>query len=306
MKNNILYLIILCLVCTNCDIPLDYQYRVDNRLEGKDELTLTHSNPATGLAYTEAELAALNYDPTLEDFFIDNVDLTLTIQAQPLTVEVINTSTSNVIATLDVTENNGSYIANFSSTVAEMGVGIGDNVKIAFKVTYDNKGEEGFDYNAVLSYDFIIRDKSPNLALNKPATASAEAWGTVAASAVDGVQNGGYPNIIHTNEADGEDSWFEVDLGAVVNVRQVNIWNRADCCADRLTNYHIFISETPFTASTVQGIQAQAGVTDVHEEGTAGFPSKHEGINVNGRYVRLQLDSTSGSRSINMAEFEVY
>lgn len=292
MKNKILSLIVLCLVLTNCEIPLDYQLKIDNRLEGKDGLSMTGPG-GSGSDYTE-------------DFFTGAVDLTLTAQAKPLSVEVLNANSGDLIETLSVTEANGGYEASFSSSVSDLNVGIGDSMPLRFKVTYDNAGEDGFEYNAVLTYDFTVKDQSPNLALNKPATASAEAWGTTADRGNDGVQNGGYPNIIHTNEGDGVPSWYEVDLGAVYNVRQVNLWNRADCCQDRLTNYHILISEDPFVSNDLAEIQAQSGVTDVHEEGTAGFPSKSTNINAMGRYVRLQLDSTIGSRSINLAEMEVF
>lgn len=292
MKDKILILLI-GFAFLGCNTDLDYKLRIDNRLEGKEEVTIKSSN-GSGVDYKE-------------DFFTGPIELTVVAQAKPLKMEVVNASSGQVISTIEtVNEVGGKYEGTFSSTLVDLGVGIGDNLRLRFKVIFDNAGEDGFDYNAELSVDFTVKDQSPNLALNKPATASAEAFGTTASKAVDGVQNGGYPNIIHTNEADGQPSWFEVDLEEVVTVRQVNVWNRGDCCAERLTNYHILISETPFTSNVLSEIQAQNGVTDVHVQSTAAFPSRHKDINVSGRYVRLQLDSTSGERSINMAELEVF
>lgn len=305
MKNKIIILIVVCLAFTSCEKELDYQLKIDNRLEGKDVVLISHVNPITGLTYTESELADLDYDPANEDYFSGPVDLTVTVQSKPLSIEVINKNTSDIITTIDAIEENGNYVASFNSSVAELGVGIGDNIPVIFKVTFDNSGEKGFDYNAVLSAGFTIRDKSPNLALIKYATASAEAWGTLALNAVDGNTNSNYPNIIHTDEAIGEDSWFEVDLGEIYNIRQVNVWNRTDCCGDRLSNYHIFISEVPFTSSTTPGIIAQSGVIDIHETTQAGSPTKLKDINVSGRYVRIQQHSTD-SQVIAIGELEVY
>jgi len=305
MKNNIISLIVVCLVLISCEKELDYQLKIDNRLLGKDNVSISHVNPATGIAYTETELAALDYNPNNEDYFIGPVDLTLTVQSKPLSIEVLNKNIAEVISTIDAVLENGNYVATFNSSVADLGVGIGDNVPVTFKVTYDNSGENGFNYNAVLSTDFIIRDKSPNLALNKSATASAEAYGTLASNAVDGNTNSNYPNIIHTNEAVGEDSWLEVDLGAVFTIRQVNVWNRTDCCGDRLSNYHVFISDVPFTSSTTAGIMAQGGVTDIYETTQAGSPTKLAGINATGRYIRIQQHSTD-SQVLAVGEIEIY
>jgi hypothetical protein len=293
MKNRIIALLLAGFAFFSCDTELDYKLKIDNRLEGKDEVSITGEN-GSGVDYTE-------------DFFTGPVELAVISQAQPLRVEVVDLGTSEIISTIEsFTEVGENFSSQFSSTVADLGIGIGDSKVLRFKVIFDNAGQDGFDYNAILSVDFTVKDQSPNLALNKPATASVEAWGTVASIAVDGVNDAGYPQIAHTNEADGEVSWFEVDLGAVYNVRQVNVWNRNDCCFDRLTDYHIFVSEDPFVSNVLSEIQAQAGVTDVHSPGTAGFPSKHENINASGRYVRLQLTSTVGERSINLAELQVF
>jgi hypothetical protein len=308
MKHIITRLLVLCLIITSCELDLDYQLKIDNRLDGKDGITIVHPNPNTGQAYTQAELDALDYDPAEEDFFINDVNLTIVVQAKPLKIEVTNTTTSTVIASLENSTQNsdGNYEVQYSTTVSDLGVGIGDNLNLKFKIIYDNLGEDGFDYNAELFYEFLVRDNSPNLALNKPASASSEFFGTTADLAVDGNTNSDYPNIIHTRDEDGEDAWFEVDLEGVYNIRQINVWNRTDCCSERLTNFHVFISETPFTASDVSGIQGQSGVIDIHETGQAGHPSKFTDINVMGRYVRLQFDSTSGRRTLTIGELEVY
>lgn len=147
-----------------------------------------------------------------------------------------------------------------------------------------------------------------NLALNKPATQSSTLTGlptAVAASAVDGNTDGNFfhGSVASTSDNSTNQPWWQVDLGAPAKITAVNVWNRTDCCSPRLTNYHIFVSNSPFTSATVAGTQAQAGVKDYFHAGIAGTPSNIV-INDTGRYVRLQLESTNVA--INLAELQVF
>ena len=60
--------------------------------------------------------------------------------------------------------------------------------------------------------------------------------------------------MTHTN-ADAN-AWWQVDLGASANISSITIWNRTDCCMDRLSNHWVFVSDTPFgpndTPTTLQ------------------------------------------------------
>lgn len=304
MKNKISIYILLFIAFLNCENGLDYQLKIDNRLQGKDQVLLSHVNPTTGVDYTPEELAALNYDPFEEEFFTGPIELHLSAQSKLKSIEVINDDV--VVETItDITNDNGLYRATFSTSIIDLGIGIGENYPLTFKFIFDNLGEDGFDYNAILYYDFLIRDNSPNLALNKPSRASSEAWGTVASSANDGSTNSNYPYIIRTGDPIGVDSWWEVDLEDVYLIRQINIYNRTDCCSDLLKNYHVFISEDPFVDNTVQGIQSQDGITDLFQTDQAGHPTKLTDINVMGRYVRIQFDSTD-DQYLEIGEVEVF
>ncbi|SEW51488.1 galactose-binding domain-containing protein [Chitinophaga arvensicola] len=145
-----------------------------------------------------------------------------------------------------------------------------------------------------------------NLALNKTATQSSDHSSTtgLASLAVDGNTNGDYFSSSVTSTADAltNQPWWQVDLGASANIQTINIYNRTDCCGSRLANYHIFISDVPFTSSTVAGTQAQAGVQDYFQTATAGSPSVIS-INNSGRYVRIQLQSTNVP--LSLAEVQV-
>ncbi|HEY9261985.1 discoidin domain-containing protein, partial [Chitinophaga sp.] len=145
-----------------------------------------------------------------------------------------------------------------------------------------------------------------NLALNKPAAQSSDHGATsgLAPLAVDGNTNGDFFSNSVTSTADAltNQPWWQVDLGASANIQTINIYNRTDCCGSRLANYHIFISDVPFTSSTVSGTQAQAGVQDYLQTATAGTPSVIA-INNTGRYIRIQLQSTNVV--LSLAEVQV-
>ncbi|MBM3757085.1 MAG: DUF1929 domain-containing protein [Acidobacteria bacterium] len=139
-----------------------------------------------------------------------------------------------------------------------------------------------------------------NLAIGKSATQSSTASGGVAARAVDGNTNGDFSqnSVIQTNSQ--SQPYWQVDLGARAQIANVKIWNRSDCCAANLTNFHVFVSDQPFTGTTVAQSQAQAGVTDIPHSGTAGA-TVTLAVNRSARYLRVQLEGTA---ALNFAEFE--
>ena len=146
---------------------------------------------------------------------------------------------------------------------------------------------------------------SVNLALGRPAFQSTTYPGSSgAAAAVDGITNGNYFNQSVTATISDSDAnpWWQVDLGTSATVQSVVIWNRTDCCAERLSNYWVFVSDTPFDANdTPASLQNRPGTF-------AGFqaapPQPSTTINVGhaGRYVRVQL---SNPGYLSLAEVQV-
>ena len=69
-----------------------------------------------------------------------------------------------------------------------------------------------------------------------------------AGKAVDGSTDGnGEHNVSHTK--DDPQAWWQVDLGQVYQITDIEIWNRTDGYGDRLSNYFILVSETPFRSA---------------------------------------------------------
>jgi hypothetical protein len=144
----------------------------------------------------------------------------------------------------------------------------------------------------------------PNVAVGKPATQASLAWDGVPSRAVDGNTDGewGAGSVTHTAEPSNQ-AWWQVDLEAGYAIDQIEIWNRTDCCADRLSNYWVLVSESPFTSESLEAARTAPGVTALHQPGEAGRPTRIDLAGLRGRYVRVQLES--GSNPLSLAEVQV-
>lgn len=136
-----------------------------------------------------------------------------------------------------------------------------------------------------------------NLALAGTASQSSTASYSqqpVASKAIDGNTNGNFAggSVTHTN-SDAQ-AWWQVDLGAVKNVASVTLWNRADCCADRLSNFDLLIS--------TDGNWSAASTFRFYVPGQA--PAQLSiPAGVAGRYMRVQL---RGTNFLSLAEVQVF
>jgi hypothetical protein len=136
-----------------------------------------------------------------------------------------------------------------------------------------------------------------NLALGKSATQSSIYNTTLyhASQAVNGNTQGIWYNnsITHTQKEQG--AWWQVDLGSEKNIHQIIIHNRTDCCAGRLSNYQVSISnKVDFSTHTYQ--------QDFH-----GVPNPKKTIKLStqgkrGRYVKIQL---LDNNYLSLAEVQV-
>lgn len=131
-----------------------------------------------------------------------------------------------------------------------------------------------------------------NLALRKPATESSTYNGGSASRAVDGNTNGVWSNnsVTHTNSEAG--AWWQVDLGDSHNIGDIQIYNRTDCCSDRLSDFNVLVLD-----------QSQNVVWSNHQ---TIYPNPSVTVNasgVSGRYIKIQL---TGTNNLSLAEVKVY
>ncbi|MEM6631150.1 MAG: discoidin domain-containing protein, partial [Bacteroidota bacterium] len=165
-----------------------------------------------------------------------------------------------------------------------------------------------FLFITALAEPFLIAQSSPcsepiNLALGKQTQQSSTKASGHSSLAVDGKLTGGDPwngEIQHTQKE--IQPWWQVDLGQVAQLSEIQLYNRTNCCQERLRNFVVLLSEQPFpeTSNLDQllsnpSIEAvsYAGATQVQYVFTSGAQA---------RYVRIQL---RGTASLHMAEVVV-
>ncbi len=147
-----------------------------------------------------------------------------------------------------------------------------------------------------------------NVAVGKPARQSndykSSLYGTAYASrAVDGNEDGTFSNrSVSSTTANTNQAWWQVDLKSSYQLSEIKVWNRTDCCTTRLADFYILVSNRPFSSTNLQTVMKQSGVTSYYVKDTAGRPTSVT-INRKGRYVRIQLRSTS---SLSLAEVQIF
>ncbi len=141
---------------------------------------------------------------------------------------------------------------------------------------------------------------SANLALGKPTSQSSTASGAAASRAVDGNTNGNYSqgSVTHTHAEKSPWPWWQVDLQGVQRIGSVVLYNRTDCCSDRLSHFALQVSD--------DGIAwREYPFTDM-----AALPMTYS-VNRTARYVRVQLyprfkDGAPTEGILSLAEVEVF
>lgn len=126
----------------------DEDFNGDDRLEGRSELYVYHVNPKTGLEYTNAELAELEYDPRHYESYSESqpIELAVVTQAMPQKIEVVSGADNSVLAEINnFTEIEGGYKSSFYTTnVTQLGLEEFDKVVIVFNVTYADSNQSGY------------------------------------------------------------------------------------------------------------------------------------------------------------------
>lgn len=140
-----------------------------------------------------------------------------------------------------------------------------------------------------------------NVAEGQEATQSSTHGDAHAYMAVDGNDYGVYGRgtVAHTGR--DQQAWWQVDLGENVEITEIVLWNRTDCCGDRLRDFHVLVSDDPFQSTDLQATIDQPGVSDYPHPGTAGTETRIP-IDRSGRYVRVQLERRE---YLHLAEVEV-
>lgn len=140
-----------------------------------------------------------------------------------------------------------------------------------------------------------------NIALGKTSRQSSNyaAAAGLSKSAVDGNTNGRWTNKSVTHTRPQSNPWWEVDLGQVYDIERIKIWNRTDCCRDRLRNFYIMASPTPITANSTSQNLYIGSAQSFGGQDFLSFSKKKKA-----RYIRIFIQGSN--KILSLAEVEVY
>jgi alpha-L-fucosidase len=74
----------------------------------------------------------------------------------------------------------------------------------------------------------------------------------------------------------------------VRRIQFIRVWNRSDCCTERLRAFHVITSSESLPDGSLAAVRRGAGVRSVFVPGVAGRPTTVP-IDTEARYVRVQL-----------------
>tara|TARA_R110001583_G_scaffold41891_1_gene133121 strand:- start:15106 stop:15675 length:570 start_codon:yes stop_codon:yes gene_type:complete len=137
--------------------------------------------------------------------------------------------------------------------------------------------------------------QAANLALTGTASQSSTGYwdgGASASRAIDGNTDGSFWNssVSHTDNEQGA-SW-QVDLGSMSNIDQIDLWNRTDCCDARLADFTVSIFDAALSTIWSQVFSGAAGTHEIFNTGS-----------VLGQIVKIQLN---GTNYLQLAEVQVF
>jgi len=123
-----------------------------------------------------------------------------------------------------------------------------------------------------------------------------------AGNAIDGDLTGSDASGSLSHTGQDLNAWWQIDLGRVQKIDTIRVWNRTDCCDERLKDFHVLVSESPFVSEDLEATLLQPGVTNFYFPDSAAQQTDIS-AGVNGRYVRVQL---AGENFLHLAEVQIF
>jgi type IV pilus assembly protein PilY1 len=97
----------------------------------------------------------------------------------------------------------------------------------------------------------VVNSDSTNVAQGRTTSQSSTDFGAVSGRAVDNNTNGTFNNNSVTHTLSEYQPWWQVDLGSSQQISRLRIYNRTDCCEDRLRNFYIFAASFDMSGKTM-------------------------------------------------------
>jgi hypothetical protein len=181
-------------------------------------------------------------------------------------------------------------------------------ISLANSVNYKDSIELSFSEGTIRSIDRGELTAIPMLGIentlpvSKIVSQSSTAYNGYAKLAVDGNTNGTFfgGSVSHTAE-NVSNPWWMWDMEQVDSLVSVTLWNRTDCCGERLANFYVFVSKKPFSSANPLTVAADTSVWKYYYAGKAGEKTIIK-VNACGRFLRIQI---KGIGTLSLAEVQV-
>jgi len=266
-----------------------------------------------------AAIRTLQYDPAPGDKAVADCILTGSGKPRPLMLQVLDSYASgglegrmiqrveldgDEVLSHDIGKEPGSGWANVP--LGLVGTGTRKRVVIEVKAIRPDPGADWGDA-ALTTFQIVRSPSAAHLAVAMPTAQSStlsQYETTGSRAAVDDDTDGNLFDGSVTATGRDTHAWWQVDLGASRAIGSIVVWNRTDCCSSRLSDYWVFLSDTPFSPSdTPTTLQKRAGIWKSHQTAAPNPSITIRTYGAKGRYVRVQL---TGTDYLSLAEVQVF
>ena len=144
---------------------------------------------------------------------------------------------------------------------------------------------------SAVSFAQLVDDELVNVGPRGIATQSSMGWGGDPQRGIDGNNDGnwGAATAFHT---DGAPSWWEVDLRDIYYIQEMLLWNRTDCCIERLADFTVEVLDEN------RDVVFDSGILQGNSEVTVALPE----VDAEGQFVRISMPGAF----LHLAEVEIY
>ena len=142
-----------------------------------------------------------------------------------------------------------------------------------------------------------------NVAVDGVASQSSTGHDGLASRAIDDNTEGRYgaDSVTHTHP-DDDAPWFQLGLAESTDVERIVLWNRTDsCCEDRLSDFTVFVSPTPFVGGATRSELEASTIWSHTHHGEVGEVLTID-VDAVGSYIGHYKDTAV----ISLAEIQVF
>ncbi len=213
----------------------------------------------------------------------------------------------NVLSAYDIVDGSVDINGDGRITVADDGQVNGVTI-IDGMFDVDNNGSVDEADSGVVG-PFNVLAGMVNLAQSGVALQSSTLGSRVASNAIDGITSSNSNLLTSHTTSDDPNEWWQIDLGSVQQIDEITIFNRDDCCQDRLGSVAVLLADTPFDTSGADATNLASAQANADFDAQIILPAVVTGdevVDFNGvsaRYIRLQ--KTIGGSAINILEVKI-